>query len=163
MKRVLVTIVLAFGFTGIIAQVRINPNPAILVDSVFVPYNMISVLDSIGPNNIKELRVDKSDKKYPNGAIYVTLKGAVPQSLKGPYISLQEITNKNISAADKGKPVIYVLDGKLLTDTTYVRLPVQRPQVVTVYKASETPYFSTAMPNALLLMISTKLSEILIR
>ena len=132
----------------------LQPNIVTLVDSVIVPSNMVSLLGT--SRNIQDLKINRSEK-YPDGAVYITLKdrSIVPELKKARLLSLGEITDKHVSPTDKGKPILYVLDGKLLADTANIRLSAAHYFGVEIYKASETRYFKQALPNVLLLMIST--------
>lgn len=143
--------VLAYGDSD--AQNVLAPNIVTVVDSVVFPSNMINLFKT---TDIKDLKVGKNEK-YPDGALYITLKDPtiVPALKKGKVLSLKDIADKYVSPADKGKPIIYVLDNRLLTDTAHISISAEHYYGVEIHKASETRYFKQVLPNVLLLMIST--------
>jgi hypothetical protein len=138
-------------------------NPVYFIDSVKInagePY-----LNYINPNDIASLNINR-DPIYPNGAVFITLKdhNTFTKLRQDKLLSLNDIAKTNIPATDKRKPVLYLLDDKLLTDTAGVRIPFTFVKKVTIIKAAETPYFKTALPNVLLMMITTKPEELRIR
>lgn len=139
---------------------QIKP-PLYFLDSVQISSEYITYLN---PEDISDVHVNK-DQKYPNGAVFISLKdhSTVGKLLKDKLLSLYDILNLNTAKADRHKPVIYIIDEKLLTDTANVRIPAMFIKNVSVVKAAETPYFKTALPNVLLMRISTKPPKLIIR
>ncbi|WPU93469.1 hypothetical protein SNE25_29570 [Mucilaginibacter sabulilitoris] len=139
---------------------RIKP-PLYFLDSVKVSNEYITYLN---PDEISDVHVDKNEK-YPNGALFISLKdhSIVGKLLKDKLLSLNDIRSANTAKADRHKAVIYIIDDKLLTDTANVRIPAMFVKNVSVVKAAETPYFKTALPNVLLMRISTKPPQLRIR
>lgn len=138
-----------------------QPMPAIYVDSVMVSEYYFK---SIQPNDI--LRVDvKRAKEFPNGVIYITTKNKqkTEKLLKSPLLSLGNIAKANILGSQKSRPIIFLLDGAMLTDTANIRIPSLSITGVTVNEAANTPYFKTALPDVIILMVSTKPITIAIR
>lgn len=139
------------------------PPPAYFIDSIKVndasPY-----LTYMNPDEIANVHIDK-DKTYPHGAIFITLKDhrKLAEMLQDKLLSISDITKANISPSEKNNQVIYLLDDKLLTDTAGIRVPSKFVRQVTLIKANETAYFKTALPNVLLMKISTKPPVIRIR
>lgn len=138
-------------------------NPTYFIDSIKVNPNQ-SYLNYINPNDIASINISK-DPIYPDGAVFITLKdhNTFTKLRQDKWLSLGDIAKTNITVTDKRKPVLYLLDDKLLTDTAGVRIPSALVKKVTVVKATETPYFKTALPNVLLMMVSTKPEELRIR
>lgn len=158
MKSIALTIVLLFAFA--IGKAQTNPiarisnyagNPTFIVDSIEVGQN---ALNNINPNNIQNINVIRN-AKYPNGAIYVTLKNPRALAAASKMVSLQQLTDEQIPAEDKSKTRIYLLDDRLITDTTNLRIDVNAYHNVRIMPAANAPYFKTAMPNTLLIIIST--------
>lgn len=138
--------------------------PDYFIDSVKVTNGDTYLLNFINPNDIASINVNK-DKQYPNGAIFIKLKdhNILTKILEDKPLSIKDIWKANIPEAEKRRTVLYMLDDKLLTDTAAVRIPSMFVKKVTVVKASEMPYFKTALPNVLLMRISTKPEQIMIR
>jgi hypothetical protein len=160
---VFLTLISLAGLAQTKAPVVTQKNsPVYFIDSVKIDDSYINYLD---PNDIALLTVGKDNPLYPNGAIYITLKdhSIANRLLQDKLLSLNNIWEANISGADKHKPVLYLVDDKLLTDTVGVRIPSAFVRNVTVVKAAETAYFRTALPNVLLMRISTKPQTIILR
>jgi hypothetical protein len=161
---ILLTLISMAGFAQTKAPFPVQkPSPVYFIDSVKTdpsePY-----YNYINANDIASINVSR-DPGYPNGAIFITLKdhNIITKLRQDKLLSLSDIAKTNIPAADIRKPVLYLLDDKLLTDTVGVRIPSTFVKKVTITKASETAYFKTALPNVLLMMISTKPEQIMIR
>lgn len=159
MKKLLILILVllsAYGF----AQTKSASMPAIVVDSMLVDINYANYLP---PHDIVNIDV-RSKEKFPNGVIYVTSKDKQKtlKLLKSPLLSLKDIVKAKVASVDLSKPIIFLLDGALLTDTTNVRIPSLA--VYSVELAGEdAPYFKTALPNVLLLKIATKPPVLMIK
>jgi hypothetical protein len=125
----------------------------VFIDSVKFSEN---ILTYIGPNAINSIDVNK-DSKYPNGVIWIKLKdhAILEKLLTDKWLSLSDIAKENLESSERNKPVLYLLNDKLLTDTTGIRIPSLCVSKVMVTKASETNYFKTVLPNVLLMMITT--------
>ncbi len=144
-----------FAFTIVQAQYPGNTaKPTIMVDSVQVPYNS---LGQINPQSINTVVVLKN-KQFPDGVIYITLKDPKQMQtiLKSKKFSLQDLANKYIEKADKGKPILYIMNHDLVTDTSNFRILSDLYYSVAVVKAKDSPYFKKAFPNTVLLMVSTQ-------
>lgn len=138
-----------------------QPKPAIYVDSALVNE---SYFKSISPDDI--LRVDvKRASEFPNGVIYITTKNKQQTQtlLKSQLLSLADIATANLPPSLRSKPVIFQLDRTILTDTAKVRIPALAVRGIIIKEAADTPYFKTALPNVVLLIISTKPPTIFIR
>ena len=135
------------------------PAPTIIVDSVLVNN---SYLSSISPDEIQSVDV-KRVPEFPNGVIYITTKDKAKAMglLASPLLSLNDIVKKHIKVSKK--PIIFIIDGTMLTDTLNVRIPSSTLHGVIIKEAAETAYFKTALPNVLIMMISTKPITINIR
>jgi hypothetical protein len=71
--------------------------------------------------------------------------------------TLGDVVNKQIPGYNKNKShLLFMIDDKLLTDTGGVRIPASLLKEVTVVKSADMPYFKTALPDAMLIKISTK-------
>ena len=153
MRRVILAAIFLLPFISAKAQNVSKPAPTIIVDSVEISMKAFELFDS---NDIKDVRVERKSK-YPNGVIYITLKdhNVLLNFLTSKKLSLQDLTTMHLSKEDKGKPIIYLMNGKLLTDTTDVIIMADRYYNVTITKAAETPYFKQAIPNVLIMMVST--------
>ncbi|MEO8884965.1 MAG: hypothetical protein ABI367_02810 [Mucilaginibacter sp.] len=153
MRKMLFTLLLTSAFISSRAQHIAKPHPVIMVDSVQMDYNTLALMD---PQEINSMNIPH-DPKYPDGIIYITLKdhSTLQTLLMSKRLSLQNLADKYIAKADKGKPIIYMLNGTLITDTANVRVLAERYYNVQVTKASEMPYFKKAFPNMLLLKVST--------
>jgi hypothetical protein len=125
----------------------------VVIDSVKFSEN---ILTYIGPNAISSLDVNK-DSKYPNGVIWIKLKdhAILEKLLNDKWLSLSDIAKENLESIERNKPVLYLLNGKLLTDTTGIRIPSLCLGKILVTKASETNYLKTVLPNVLIMMITT--------
>jgi hypothetical protein len=93
--------------------------PVWIIDSVKVSAMDLNYID---PNEIANINIVKN-AQYPDGAIYVTLKdhSLFTKLFQLPLLSLSDISKANIPAAKIHKPVIYILDDKVLTDTALIR------------------------------------------
>ncbi|WP_147321979.1 hypothetical protein [Mucilaginibacter conchicola] len=133
-----------------------------VVDSI--AKDMDIYVDFIDPKDIENVR-RKKDLKYPDGVIFITLKNhkKLTDLINDRLISLKEIADVNIAMADKKKPLLYIMDDKILTDTNRVRIPSKHFYKVDVIKASDLPYFKVAMPELLILKIITKPEPIYLR
>lgn len=122
-----------------------------MIDSVPIPYNSLS---QINPQTIKSINIQKDNA---GGVVYITLKDStqVGKILKSKKLSLQDLADKYVSKEDKGRPILYVMNRELVTDTSNVRILADLYHSVGVMKAGDSPYFKKAFPKALLLMIST--------
>ena len=138
-----------------------KPMPAIYVDSALVSE---SYFKSISPGDILRVDVQRA-AEFPNGVIYITTKNKLQtQALpKSPLLSLADIAKTNLLPSLRSKPIIFQLDGVMITDTAYVRIPALAIKGIIIKAAAEMPYFKTALPNVVLLMISTKPPTIMIR
>jgi hypothetical protein len=125
-----------------------------MVDSVKVNRSLVNYLDL---NQVLDISTNKS-AEYPKGLIFIKLKNVIvfEMLLHDKFLSLNDITNKYISETEKHKPVLYLLDKELLTDTAGIRIPEMCLANITVAKASETPYFKTAFPGISIMMITTR-------
>lgn len=154
MRSVILIALLMLAFISSGAQHIDNvAKPAIMLDSVQMPYNSINQLN---PSTVKSMNTTRNNK-FPDGVIYMTLKdpSEVQTILKSKQLSLQQLADKYIEKADKGKPILYVMNDKLVTDTSNVRILSDGPYNITVLNAKYLPYFKTAFPKALLLMVQT--------
>src|SRR5476651_1816608 len=120
MKSISLTILLLIAFAIGKAQnnltaryVKYGESATIIVDSVEVGQNALNI---INPNDIQNITVIKN-AKYPDGVIYVTLKNhnVLLTLPKGKMLSLQQVTDEQITNEDKLKTRIYLLDGRLIT------------------------------------------------
>jgi hypothetical protein len=152
-----------FTLATLAAGAQVKP-PLYFLDSIQVSPEYMNYITYLNPDDISAVHVDK-DVKYPNGAVFISFKDhtLVDKLLKDKILSLNDIRNANVAKADMRKPVIYLIDDKLLTDTANVRIPSMLVRYVTVVKAAETAYFKTALPNVLLMRISTKPPQLRIR
>ncbi len=141
--------------TSVKAQSLVSSKPIIMVDSITMPHN---ILTFIKPEDIKAVHVEKS-KDYADGIIYVAMKDhqVLLDLLKGKMLSLNDLKNTYVPAADRKKPILYVMDFKLLTDTAGIRIPSAHYHKVNVFKGEDSPYFKTVLPNALIVTINTVL------
>lgn len=137
--------------------------PAYYVDSIKMD-STANVLHFINPNQIKKITIER-DARHKNGAIYITLKNhkVLDSLLNDRQLSLQEILNSNVKADEQKNKALFIWDDKLITDTTNIHFPSKKITRVTVIKASEMPYFKTAFPDMLIVMVSTKPPVIYIR
>ena len=152
--RRLFFVLLMLAFIGSKAQHAANePKPVIIVDSVQIPYNSLS---QINPQSIQSVNVLRT-AKYPDGAIYIALKdhNQTQQILKSKKLSLQDLADKYVPKEDKGKPILYVFNRELVTDTSNVHILSDLYYSVGIMKAGDSPYFKRVFPKALLLMVST--------
>jgi hypothetical protein len=126
---------------------------ALMIDSTIVdPHYM----NWFAPNHVGAVDMMKS----PKGVLNLTLKneyrGDLQKILESKLLSITDIKNIYLDKANKNKQVIYLLNDDMLTDTANIKIPEICLLHVSIAKASETPYFKTAMPNILIMMISTK-------
>lgn len=131
--------------------------PAYIIDSVrLIDGGVYS--NYIDPNQIATINVVRDASLYPNGALFISLKdhSILTRLQQDKWLSLSDIASKSIADTGKAKPVLYILNDKLLTDTTGIKIPSICIAGVSLIRASETAYFKTALPDALILMISTK-------
>jgi hypothetical protein len=100
-----------------------------------------------------------------NAKVYFTLHdhSKFETLSRSPLLSLNDISKVHLTGTERSKPILYILDGKLLTDTVAVRIPSICVRNVTIVKAAETSYLKTVLPDALLLMISTQIPGIMIK
>jgi len=126
-----------------------------IIDSVQVSGNWLNYLD---PNDIANIDIRK-DSKYPQGVGSITLKDhkLLFKILSTAPLSLGAIADTYITISDKHKPILFLLNDKLLTDTSGVIIPDICLEKIVIAKASQLPYFKTTLPDALLMMITTKL------
>ena len=159
MKKVL-TALLILSSAYCFAQTK-QPMPAIYVDSALVSE---SYFKSISPNDILRIDVQRA-AEFPNGVIYITTKNKQQTQalLKSPLLSLADIAKTNLPPSLRSKPIIFQLDGVMITDTANVRIPALAIKGIIIKAAADMPYFKTALPNVVLLMISTKPPTIMIR
>jgi hypothetical protein len=165
--KTIIAITLMLCSITVIAQTKkepVNPSPAepvFMIDSVKTAKAYFEYLDS---NDIASFNVFKN-QQYPDGVVYATLKdhNMALKLLRSPLLSLNDIAKANVPQAERSKPVLFMVDDKLLTDTAGVRIPSFFVYHVKVTKATETAYFKTALPDVLLMMISTKPSVAYIR
>jgi hypothetical protein len=136
--------------------------PAYFLDSVKIDNAYLTYLN---PDDIAAVNVYKDAKLYPNGAVFIALKDhtIVNKLLNDKLLSLNDIFKANVHEPDRRKPVVYLINDELLTDTSNIRIPSIFVKYVTIVKASETPYFKTALPNILLMKISTRPPTIRLR
>jgi hypothetical protein len=129
--------------------------PECFLDSVRMDFSILSYLD---PHEIGNIILTKDKKKYPDGAFFLTLKdhNFFLKLCQSKILSLSDIFNTYATKKEKHKPIIFLLDEKLLTDTTAIRIPDMALFQVTIAQASEVPYFKTALPNVLLMKVTTK-------
>ena len=162
MKNIILVLLLFIGFIGkgqvkatVPARQLLTPKPVYLIDSIKVDERYLKYID---PEEIASLNVFKDALNYHDGAVFIQLKekGLLERLMHSKWLSLGEIAGQNIKVADKQKPVLYLVDEKLLTDTSNVRIPVICLNKVSIVKASETEYFKTALPDVLIMMIATK-------
>nr|WP_294790763.1 hypothetical protein [uncultured Mucilaginibacter sp.] len=160
MKKLLI-LLLAVTSARSFAQTHPTAMPAVIIDSVLVNINYVNYLP---PADIVNIDVQRR-AEFPNGVIYVTSKDKqkTQNLLKSPLLSLKDIVKANLGAREQSKPIIFLLDGALLTDTANVRIPALAIYSVKVARSDEAPYFKTALPNVLLLKIATKPPVIMIR
>ena len=106
----------------------------------------------------KTMNIEKKDNKYPGGSIYITLKdhNRLAELMNDKLLSLKQIAYTHVDIAERDKKILYLINDVLLTDTTNVSIPSKYIKKVDVVPAGNMPYFKTAMPNVLLLKISTK-------
>ena len=155
MGRIIMTALLILAFISSRAQHIDNKvNPIIMIDSIPMPYNILS---QINPQTIASVNIQKDNA---GGVIYITLKDStqIEKILKSKKLSLQDLADKYVSKEDKGRPILYVMNRELVTDTSNVRILADLYYSIGVVKAKDSPYFKKAFPKALLLMISTTIS-----
>ena len=160
MKSVTFTILLLLAFAigkaqnSITASVaRSMESVAIVVDSVEVAQNSLNLID---PQSIKKIDVVRNSK-YPGGVLYITLKdhSLLAKLSKEKPVSLAQITDSEITAEDKKRPRIYILDNRLVTDTSAIRIQPSQYHHIRIIPASDAPYFKTTFPNAILVIVTT--------
>ncbi len=151
MKKTLLLFCIVVALASANAQSLTPSKPIVVVDSITMPHN---ILTFIKPDDIKATQVEISKD---NDIIYVTMKDhqVVLDLLKHKMLSLNDLKNTYVQAADRKKPVLYVMDFSLLTDTTGIRIPSMYYHKVNVVKSEDTPYFKTVLPNALIMIINT--------
>ena len=155
MKKILFTLllILAFGFSKAQLSGRVSSlNSVIFVDSVKMEFNTLNDLDT---SVIRSMNTVNKNSMYDT--VYVTLKdhNYIKNLKRAKKLSLKELTDTHITKADKGKPIIYIMDNWLLTDTAGVSISTEKFYAVKVTKAIETPYLKQAFPQALLFEIFT--------
>jgi hypothetical protein len=158
MKNILITLLLVGAFASSNAQQipqlngQIMPShPIVIVDSVPMEFNTLKVLDTA---LIKSMNV--VNNSYP-GIVYITLKdhNSIKNLTRAKKLSLKQLTDAHVAKADKRRPIIYLMDHVLVTDTTGIRIPTEKFYSIQVIKAADTPYLKQAFPDALLLTVST--------
>lgn len=115
----------------------------------------------IKPDSIKEIHVIKKDDEHPNGAIYISLKNPdyLKSMLADKLLSIKDILRLKGIAVRKNQSLVYVWDGKLLTDTSNVRVPESYLRSVRLTPAVNMPYFKTALPNTSVVTIFTGVKD----
>ncbi len=153
MKKTLLLFCLLAAFASAKAQQLVSSKPIILVDSVTMPHNIMSFIKD---EYIKEINVEKS-KDYDDGIIKVTLKDhqVLTELLKGKMLTLNDLKNTHVLPADQKKPLLYVMNFNLITDTAGIRIPSAHYYKVDVVKGENTPYFKKVLPNAMIMVINT--------
>lgn len=157
MKNQTIALLVFFSLQGI-AQDNLPTNKR--------PKEFIYIIDSVKINpgiyfkcfdfsDVFNIKVNEQDTKIVISGSF-TDPALFSKLVQSKLLSLNEITNTNLGEFNRTNPILYILNDKLLTDTTGVRIPAMCLTKVTVLKASETAYFKIALPNVLLLMISTK-------
>jgi len=151
MKKTLLLFSIVIALASANAQSLTPSKPIILVDSITMPHN---ILTFIKPDDIKAVQVERSKD---NDIVYVTMKDhqVVLDLLKHKMLSLNDLKNTYVQAADRKKPILYVMDYSLLTDMASIRIPATYYHKVNVVKSDDTPYFKTVLPNALIITINT--------
>lgn len=155
MKKILVTLllILAFGFSQAQLSGRVRSvNSVIFVDSVKMEFNTLNDLDT---SVIRSMNIVNKNAMYDT--VYVTLKdhNYIKNLKRAKKLSIKELTDTHITKTDKGKPIIYIMNNWLLTDTAGVSISTEKFYTVKVTKATETPYLKQAFPEALLFKIFT--------
>ncbi len=153
MKKLFILLLVLTSACGF-AQTHSVAQPAIYVDSMMVNINYMNYMHA---DDILSVDVQRK-AEFPDGVIYITTKDKqkTQNLLKSPLLSLKDIVKANIAPGKQSKPIVFLLDGALLTDTANVRIPSLAIYSVKVASADEAPYFKTALPNVLLLKIATK-------
>ena len=159
MKKTILALLLLVSFSGI-AQSKKGVTkqksaiPVFMIDSIRVNKAYFDYMNANDIASFYEFR----NEQYPDGILYITTKNPAEmlKYLQSPLVSLNDITKTNVPKADRKKPILYLLDNKLLTDTADVLIPSIRVLRVHIVKAAETAYFKTTLPNVLLMMISTR-------
>jgi hypothetical protein len=166
MKKIAVIFLILFSVPGMAQNKKSttsqnNNLPVYIIDSV---KTSAAYFKYIAPDNISSVNVLKN-LQYPVGVIYITLKdhSEFTKLLQAPLLSLNDIAKTNIPEPERLKPILFILDDKLLTDTVAIRIPSICVHKVTIVRAAETAYFKTVLPDVLLMMVSTKPPVIMIR
>ena len=154
------------------AQSSLQPDPhlrsvkdaPVFVDSVELDKGH-SILNFIETSEIADIKVIGPGEKFKNGAMYIMLKdpGLLNRLMQEKQLSLMEIMKAKVTPEEVTRPVVYILNDKIVTDTAGIRTPASRVYNVDVIRASETAYFKTAFPSALIVNISTHPPKIYIR
>ena len=163
MRRLITILPVFCCFLSFAQQIpRAIKMPAIFVDSVLVDSSYYKFLNT---NYIENIDIKRTSAAFPGGIIYITTKDKpkTDSLLKSPLKSLADIVKQYVPSSAKSKPIIFLLDGAMLTDTANVRIPALAIRGVTIKKAADIPYFKTALPNIIMMMISTKPPVIMIR
>ncbi|QJD95138.1 hypothetical protein HH214_04220 [Mucilaginibacter robiniae] len=166
MRRAITAMLLIIGAASLAqnktAVAAPGDQPVYFVDSVQINEANMPLVEHIAPQEIASLQIG-NNPKYPQGSIYITLKdhSLLDKLLKDKLLTLADITEKNMPG--QKKQIIYLVDNKMLTDTSGIRIPSNYVKNVKVVKANETPYFKTTFPKAVIVMISTKPEEMHIR
>lgn len=164
MKRILLLLPLFFSLYGFgqqqLSTARLRP--AIIIDSALVNENYFKYLLA---EDIARVDVKRDEAEFKDGVIYITTKNKLKTDslLKSPLRSLKDIVKANIPLQAKQKPIIFLLDGVLLTDTLNVHIPALAIRKVTIKKSADMPYFKTALPKVIMLIIATKPPVTLVR
>ncbi|RYY36818.1 MAG: hypothetical protein EOP46_05015 [Sphingobacteriaceae bacterium] len=135
--------------------------PVYFVDSVKISQSYFRLINA---DDIESINVSK-DKKYPNGAIYIALKDKTKLNklLQQKLLSLNDFAKAALKVSSTDKQIVYMLDDKLITDTTGISIPATYLEQVKILTPQEAPYFHTTFPKALIMKISSKPADIYIR
>jgi hypothetical protein len=87
------------------------PPPDYYIDSVKIGFP----LTWMNPQNIAAISVSQGNETHPNGSIYLTWKTPHPV-----FFSLADVSDADPTL--KGKPIFYIIDDSLISDTTNVRI-----------------------------------------
>ena len=159
MKTITVITLMLFSAT-VLAQTKNAPinlssaEPVFMIDSVKVNKAYFNYTKA---EDIATFTVNRT-AQYPGGLINTIYKdhNKALKLLQSPLLSLSDIAKANVLPAERSKPILFIMDDILLTDTAGVRIPAMFVYHVAVLKAAETAYFKKALPNVLLMMIATK-------
>ena len=120
--------------------------PTYYIDSQAVNFTKVY----LDVNNIKSLSVVKD-------AISVTTSGSIYITMKQPFVSF--LTLANLTSNQQLSPsehILYIIDDKLLKDTTGVRIDPTFLSQVSVFNMSDVNYIGDGSKDMKMLIVRTK-------